>query len=383
MKTSTQIQTETDSGGFIAYPYTLATLKDIREPFHDRCIALKATTAVGLGYYFTRPGTDTVVENYTPPGNADETFEEVILSCAIDFEQTGNIYLEVVRTRGGKIGELYWLPAETMWKKKIRGRKNQGYVQRITGKVQPFVPFGSEKKEKGITEVLHIRQPNAYSRHYGLPDWLGAAGTIIMANNATAYNVNFFANNATPDWALIISGQKVSTALEQKIRDFIETNYKGIDNARKMLYLNLPKSENVNIEFKQLSNYWTKEGDFMRLLSTSRDTILSNHGVPPRLVGVVVSGHLGGGSEAHEQLKIFKFVTVNPRQRYYEKILNATIFAEDEVEIHFNELQIFDDEEEGEVELLPLRLGGTLVNRGAVYNGLQVLKGAILGQEDQ
>jgi len=344
LKASQAIQEEQASGGKIPYPYVLETIKDIHEPYHDRCIQLKALTTVGIGYEFLSGDSDDVTVDLQPPSNPESTFDEILMQSALDLESTGNAYLEAVRATDKSVQELYWIPSETVWMKERKDGKHQGFTQQVGMQTKDFLPFGSKDADKDHHELIHIKIPSAESRYYGVPDWIGAIGPVILSNNTTEYNARFFANNATPDWAFIISGADLDEDQEQLVRDFIETNLKGVENSRKILFMNIP-DENVKHSWDQISGQ-IQEGDFLKLRSSVRDDIVSAHGVPPRLVGIVVSGQLGGGSEAKEQLKIFREIVSNPRKKIWEAALNSTLFLESGARIRFNELSILDEDEE-------------------------------------
>lgn len=376
-KASIALQEEKAAGGLIPHPYNLESVKDIHEPYHDRCLQLKAITTVGIGYEFLAAGSESPIE-MTPPGNPDSTFDETLMKAAIDLESTGNLYLEPVRGGGGEIVELYWIPSDTVWLKERKEKVHGGYRQISGLQSVDFVPFGKyiagQKGDKDIHELIHIRIPSAESRYYGVPDWIGAIGPVILSNNTTEYNARFFANNATPDWSLIISGAELDKDVEQSIKDFIETNLKGVENSRKLLYLNIPDSE-VTIKWDQISGK-VNDGDFLKLRAAVRDDIVSGHSVPPRLVGIVVAGQLGGGGEAKEQLKIFRETFSNPRKRLLETALNSTLFADAPGRIKFNEMSILDDETEE--PLLPVAPQVPEEKQVAIFNILQHLKSLAL-----
>jgi hypothetical protein len=57
---------------------------------------------------------------------------------------------------------------------------------------------------------------------------------------------------------------------------------------------------------------------FEKLSQATREEILAAHGVPPRLVGIVTAGQLGGGSEMEGQMLSFIEMKVKPRMVYLE-----------------------------------------------------------------
>ena len=59
-----------------------------------------------------------------------------------------------------------------------------------------------------------------------------------------------------------------------------------------------------------------KDGDFLKLLDAARDRIPIAHGVPPRMLGIMSAGQLGGGGgEVSGQLFVFENLTLKPRRR--------------------------------------------------------------------
>jgi hypothetical protein len=51
--------------------------------------------------------------------------------------------------------------------------------------------------------------------------------------------------------------------------------------------------------------------------------IISCHGVPPRLAGIMIPGSLGGGGEASGELKIFLNTRIKPLQNIFGGQLDA------------------------------------------------------------
>ena len=68
-----------------------------------------------------------------------------------------------------------------------------------------------------------------------------------------------------------------------------------------------------------------KDMPFDKLSAATREEILAAHGVPPRLVGIVTAGQLGGGSEMEGQMLSFIEMKVRPRMKYLENRVNLLL----------------------------------------------------------
>ena len=99
------------------------------------------------------------------------------------------------------------------------------------------------------------------------------------------------------------------------------------------------ENKDVDIEFKRITAEVEKMS-FGDLLNADRDEIISANGVPPRVMGISTPGKLGGGTEVKDELKLFKEITVRPKQKLKEDRINNTVLAESGDRIKFNEIDI-------------------------------------------
>lgn len=88
--------------------------------------------------------------------------------------------------------------------------------------------------------------------------------------------------------------------------------------------------------------------DVQKLIETSslaffRDSVLTAHGAPPRLVGVITAGQLGSGREIEGPLRIFRETVLRPKRRRLERVVNEMLKdVEAGVTIQFNQMDITD-----------------------------------------
>lgn len=278
--------------GWPVDPWSLLALYRA-EPIHARALRVKAEGACGRGL-----GGEAAARlaALMPGGDAD-----FMVRLALDLDCYGNAFVERVRDRAGRLARLELRPAPT-----VRRRAGGGYVQRVwDGAREHVTSFSAE-------EMLHLRVPCPGAGFYSLPPWLGAAGMIELVDAATRYNQRFFDGNAVPEHVIVHTGGGLDDAQKRGIRDFFRTEMAGLDSARKTLFLSLPEGQ--KIEFQAVAR--ERDGDFLKLMEAARERIPSAHGVPPRMLGIMSAGQLGGGSEVTQQLFVFEVLTLAPMRRW-------------------------------------------------------------------
>ncbi len=227
---------------------------------------------------------------------------DLFVHLGLDLETYGNAFLQVIRSkRDRRIIGLHRLPAITMT------RYRAGFLQRVTG------ADGKEKKRTYTAqEVIHLRDLCPRGFRYALPTWIGVEDMLELAHAATRYNAAFFKNGAMPEYAVIFKGQQATKEAKQEIRDFFRNEHQGVDQAHRTMVLQ--SSDDGSVEFEKLTAD-VKDGDFLKLLDASRDRIPVAHGTPPRVLGIMTAGQLGGGGEVAGQLFTFEHLTLKPRRR--------------------------------------------------------------------
>lgn len=260
---------------------------------HSRAIHVKAEGAFGGGLI----GASERIEELCDTGAT-----ELFMLLDLDLGTFGNAFLQVIRSNDGeRIIGLRRLPAITM------SRYRNGFLQRV-GK-----PNGDTRKVTFTArEIIHLREPCPMGRRYALPTWIGAEGMLELALAATRYNASFFKNNAIPEYAITFKGLTPSAAQKKAIQDFFRNEHQGFDNAHRTLVMTT--GEEGEIDIKRLTAE-VKDGDFLKLIDAARDRIPVAHGTPPRVLGIMTAGQLGGGGEVTGQLFTFEHLTLKPKRR--------------------------------------------------------------------
>lgn len=260
-------------------------------PEHGRAIHLKADAGFGGGLV----GDTAAIDEICDTGTAD-----LFTLLGLDVETFGNAFLQVIRRDRRPIG-LRRLPAVTMT------RYRDGFLQRTTN-----AQGGTKKVFFASDEVVHLRDLCPMGRRYAFPSWISAEGMLELAQAATRYNANFFKNNAMPEFAIVFKGRTPSADQKRDIAEFFRNEFQGLDNQHRTLFLSI--GEDDTVEIKRLTAE-LKDADFLKLLDAARDRIPIAHGTPPRMLGIVSAGQLGGGNEVTGQLFTFEHTTLRPKRR--------------------------------------------------------------------
>jgi PBSX family phage portal protein len=273
--------------------------------------------------------------------NDDDSFTTTMKKVLIDYESTGNGYLEIGRTALGQIGYVGHVPATTIRVRRLR----DGYLQIIGNKVVYFRNFGA-KNPNPVTgdprpnEIIHYKSYSPLNTFYGIPDILSAVSSLIGDSLAAQYNIDYFQNKAVPRYIITLKGAKLSGDAEDKMFRFLQTGLKS--QSHRTLYIPLPgDSDNNKVEFKMepIEN-GIQDGSFKEYRKQNRDDILIAHQVPISKLG----GTDSGIAAALSQDRTFKEQVARPAQEHLEKMVNKIIKEKtDIIELKFNELTLTDE----------------------------------------
>lgn len=300
-------------------PVDFGILADLlhENTWHESCLRAKARVIAQLGFDIRNDKlSEDIIKKIKKP-NSDYFFTDMLGRVMLDYEIYGNAYIEVVRI-GNNVEKLYHLPARDVRIDKDR----KGYWQIPKGKLltgQYFCNFDEKSKNPADHELIHLKNYTPLSSYYGLPEYLGCVPAITTLTYIAEFNLRYFSNGCMPDLAIIVEGGELDSKTEDEIVDYLAENMKGLVNSHKTLFLNVNQKD-VKIRIEKLNE--VKEGSFKILRDSSRDEIISAHGVPPRLAGIMVAGSLGGTNESKAQMQTFMDVYVKPKQKALTESLN-------------------------------------------------------------
>lgn len=354
-------------------PYNLDYLAKIYEISAPHYAAVNAKTAniVGLGYTWKNsPTTQNLLDNITDDGkldkarnkiqrykqamddwidstNVQDTFLEVLKKVWIDYESTGNGYIEIGRTTAGNVGYIGHIPSVTM---RIRVKRD-GFVQIVGRTAVFFRNFGDTTTVSPITqdgrpnEIIHLKNYTPGNTYYGIPDIIAAKNSLAGAEYADRYNLDYFEYKAVPRYVIVIKGAKLSPDAESNMLSFFRTGLKGKNH--RTLYLPLPGDDKVTFEMNAVEA-GTQDSSFSNYRKQTIDDILMAHRVPITKISI---GDSVGVATSADADKTFKEQVCQPAQNILEKKLNGVIkLKTDALLIHLNELTLTDAATQSQID---------------------------------
>lgn len=313
--------------------------------------------------------------------NNYDLFIQSVTNMYIDYQATGNGYLEIGRISSGKdqgsIGYVGHIPSSTM---RVR-RNRDGFVQMVDGQIRFFRNFGDEDTEDPLgidpnpNEVIHFKKYSPKNTYYGVPDVVAALGAVAGNEFSSRYNLDFFEHRTAPRYLIISKGASLSTTAQTQLMEFLQSDLKGKN--QRSVYIPLPpdrgdaKSE---IKFEAVEN-GIQDSSFDNYQVSNRDEILAVHRVPLSKLGV--SSASGGSVAAATDLdKTFKEIVCRPEQDILEKKINWIIEDKTDVlRIEFNELTLTDALSQSQIYERYLRLQTITPNEVRPSLGLPPIAG--------
>lgn len=382
-------------------PETLAQILELNT-WHARCVHTKAGDVAGLGYGLTPAAgsqdsaNDTERQTFAgvlSAPNLGHTPDELLTELWIDYEATGNAYMEVVRenyepdappkllkrlaahtVRVHNSGDLFCQVRGTkkIWFKRFGLDRDVDYK---TG--HPHAP-GSLAPSERASEVIQVKAYAARSDYYGLPEWFPSIGAIEAIRAARDYNISFFDNHGVPAYAVYITGDydlgEPDDNGEYEVVKNMKQHLKNIaSNPGTPLVMAIPSDSptgTVKVEIEKLA-VETKDSHFRMYRKDSRDEILCAHGVPPYRIGIAETGSLGGNT-AEASDKIYNESVLAPRKRKLEAVFNLLLLPALDVtswKFYLEDLDYQDDEHDMKVAGFLFDKGGITPNQLIKYFG--------------
>jgi len=328
-------------------------------PYHALAVRVKTEASVGLGWSIVDLATDEVLPDQKAAWDAcwpGAGFLPSVIRLGYDLETFGNCYIEIAPTPDGPA--LYHIPAVTMFHK-----YNGGFRQRTGARQQDFPAW--DGTERGVWH-LGLYHPEAVA--YGQPDWLPALNAILLDARATGWSTAFFENNCVPRWAILVKNQSIAKKTDETIRGFFQSQFQGVGQAHRALLL----TDVNDVEFVKLQQD-LKDIALTELKQNSRDEVVAAHGVPPRLLGIITSGQLGGGGEMESQLQFFREGFLKQRQALFARWLQP--FLPEGMALRFATLDITDPQTDAEYYKGLVEAGVLLPNEARAEMGRPAIDG--------
>lgn len=388
----------------VAQPmYNLEYLVRMYEDYTNySAIHAKVANVVGLGYDFIESEKTTEKEERLSEGDDDEKlvlfrrklmkakrlmfdrlddlnnedeFIETIEKVVVDYEVTGNGYLEIGRSASGQIGYIGHIPSHTL---RVR-RQRDGFVQFVNGKPIFFKRYGDRRaynpfnNDARPNEIIHFKKYNPADAYYGAPDIIPALSAVAGNKFADQYNLDYFENKAVPRNIILVRGGVFSDAAQRKLMKFFGEDLKG--SHHRALYVPLPadtREQKFDFEVKSVET-GNQDSAFREYTRGNIEKILMVHRVPATKLGMTQDAALAAAKDLD---KTFKEQVCKPLQRVIEKKVNR-VLAEltDVFKFKLNELDLLDEVSKANIDRVYHTIGATTANEIRAEQGKHGIDG--------
>ena len=318
--------------GAVPRPFDFVGAQELKRHnvHHSRCIEAKKIATVGLGHENEK------VRDVMDP-LCRISWLHLMLQVAEDFENTGNGFIEVVRTDGAIKG-VHFLPARDVRLMVENNKYDYHYEVHSHGvsaaHTLKFAAFGDlddfARRHEGTSnanktsELIHFIDPTAFSRWWGQPGWLAAIASIELVQAITQHQFDFHINRGVPEFMLFIMGAKVRKKDWALIEASLQSQI-GLGNSHKSLAINL-NEPNITVQLEKLAMESAADGDYFKsMMETLSVSIVSAHGTPPAIAGIMIPGKMGASNEASNAIMSFQALTIGPKQEIFETTLDCTL----------------------------------------------------------
>ncbi len=350
----------------LPFDFFAAARFKVHNVHHSACIRAKTRALVGLGHVLAedlKPGPKTEFDEMgmpmpkpkrtiSLPSKVSEildplcrfSWQHTLNQLAEDFWQVGNCYLEVVRDEGGQITGLHWQPATDVrivvednfganYHYLVRGRVGGDVRMAAYGDLDDFrirkplavgvIPV-AEGEQRRVSEMIHIAEPTTLDRWYGIPQWLASSALVELVQALHQHQFDFHINRGVPEFLMLMLGAKADKKTWEAITKTFD-GYVGLGNQHKASVFNIPDPD-IKVQIEKLAMDGIQNGTFFRDMSeTLSTTIVSAHGVPPSLAGILIPGKMGATNESTNAIMVFQTLEIGPAQEHFETMLGSRL----------------------------------------------------------
>jgi len=387
--------------GVVLPPYNLDYLAKlyVASSPHYAAVNVKASNVVGLGYDFvdSHEAKQKIEEAegdaaklkkinrnlqkarsemfaWLDSCNEEDEFDETLRSWYIDYEATGNGYLEIGRDINGQVGYIGHIPSKTM-----RVRKNRdGFVQISGEKVRYFRHFGKDTpnplNDEEPNEVIHIKKYSPENSYYGVPDIISAMQAVTGKEFASRYNLDYFENKAVPRYVVVVKGGKLGSQGHKSLLQFFDSAVKGQNHRTIIVPLPADSLDGKGASFDmQPVEAGVQDASFVNYDKINLRDILMAERTPITKVSIAEGVNLAVARDAD---KTFKEQVCRPEQRVLDKKLGK-IFKERTSILRFKlaELTLTDEDTQSAIDERYLRMQVVVPNEIRARWGWAPIKG--------
>jgi len=317
------------------FPLSWLSILFTNHPAHYAAVEFKAKSIAFGGIKLVKSPIATSTDT-TPPKellrfyhedfNPDLGMEEVLKRCEVDYQTTGNCFMEVIPRNNGQIKQINHAPASTMLI--LPDEHPMGFAQMIDGKIVAYFrragDLSSDRRRfegKLVTEMIHMGEYHPSSGYYGIPSVITNLRQILGSEKADEFLVRQLARMGVVPLAFIFKNADPNDVeSEESLKKFFGREVQG---GKAVLKLDLPPG--VEIQVEKLATEFSP-ALFTEYDAVAEQKIARSHGIPPLLLDIQGRGQRQASQgELEAQFAIFHDTYFIPRSKAFNRVLTQRI----------------------------------------------------------
>jgi len=305
---------------------------------HQAAQGLKSTMLAGLGLNIPKDTPKEIKDFLDAPNNTlGQKFASIVAESGKDLERAGYFGWGIIKNSAGI--RVFPVPYRAIRVFRKKDSIDIAYFKEIYPKYsvsatrvtlssqldtgRKFYPLKRDTVIRDNTYYLaYYREDRSDSIFYSEPSYISIEDHIKNNAKIRKYNDIFFDNNSTPSYTIFITGGGLTNDQKTAIQEKIKTNFKGLDNVNRGLFIHIPQ-DGATIELKKVDG--VTELSFEDGYGLNNSMIATGNNVPPKAIGLSKGSALGAGSESNGALKILK-ETLKPKQQLLNNFINDILW---------------------------------------------------------
>lgn len=258
------------------------------------------------------------ISNLAEMANSDyDKLEDVIKKNSIDYLIFGGFAIQILRTRTGNIGEIYWLD---MNRCRVNEDRTKLYYSEDWSKWSPdFIEYDIYDPKTGKGDVIYFRGHKTRST-YPVPIYIGALTSVEISTEISKFHLNAILNNFNVSAIINFNNGKPADPIREEMENKFNDKFCGSENASKfMLSFNNDKDHATEVIRLQGDDFDKK---YEALTSNTMKDIFISFRATPALFGVNPENNGFSKQEFTESFELYNKTVVSPIQKDIARIYN-------------------------------------------------------------
>ena len=322
------------TGDIVTRTYNIKNLQDLimSNIYHFRCLEQNIECTVGKGY-------------------SDDTDSEIIEGLPIselieitrEYMYYGDCWVELTILNGQAVNFIS-IPTMSceIGRNKYNGKlvQNYGKDNQTTLDILDIDEFKAGRVRNGVY-AYQVKDMKFGRKVYGFPKWIPALELLKIMKYSLEDVSAFYENDCIPYTMVLSNGMGMTTADGEDMVDFLERQFQGAKEKRKVAVINIPQPKDIaSLEVKELQKKIV-DGEYLDFMKENKTDICVINEVPSWMLNINKAGSLGNTQEREIELGFYISEKIGSERRAVKGFIN-TFFPDKQVDFNNIEMPVYE-----------------------------------------